>query len=170
MATYKNMTNTKFDFIIIGAGASGLFAAARATRAHKSVCVLDMGENPARRVAVSGGGKCNFTNMHADASHYFGQNPNFTRSALARFTPADMVNWVKSHKITVYEKTPGQFFADDAKHIINALLSDAYGAKIFQNTTVTAVEKSNESFIITTKDNQKFTSQKLIVATETIWA
>lgn len=165
MATYENMTNTKFDFIIIGAGASGLFAAARATRAHKSVCVLDMGENPARRVAVSGGGKCNFTNMHADASHYFGQNPNFTRSALARFTPADMINWVKSHKITVYEKTPGQFFADDAKHIINALLSDAYGAKIFQNTTVSAVEKSNESFIITTKDNQKFTSQKLIVAT-----
>ncbi|MBP5795120.1 MAG: aminoacetone oxidase family FAD-binding enzyme [Alphaproteobacteria bacterium] len=155
----------EFDIIIIGAGASGMFAAGRAMRAKKSVCILDMGLTPARRVAVSGGGKCNFTNAHADTSHYFGENPNFTRSALTRFTPADAVNWVKSHKIPIHEKTPGQFFADDAQHIVDALLSDAHGAKIFQNTTVTAIEKPGDKFIVTTAARKKFTSTKLIVAT-----
>lgn len=155
----------EFDIIIIGAGASGMFAAARATRAHKSVCVLDMGTTPARRVAVSGGGKCNFTNAHADASHYFGENPNFTRSALARFTPGDAVDWVTGHNIPIHEKAPGQFFADDAHHIVDALLSDAHGAKIYRNTTVTAVEKTDNKFIVTTTEHKKITSIKLIVAT-----
>ncbi len=155
----------EFDIIIIGAGASGLFAAARAAHAHKSVCILDMGTTPARRVAISGGGKSNFTNMHADTSHYFGENPNFTRSALTRFSPTDTINWVKSHNIPIHEKAPGQFFADDAQHIIDALLSDTRGVKIFQNTTVTAVQKSNDKFIITTDKNKKFTSTKLVVAT-----
>lgn len=142
-----------------------MFAAGRATRAKKSVCVLDMGTTPARRVAVSGGGKCNFTNMRADTSHYFGENPNFTRSALTRFTPADAVDWVTGHNIPIHEKAPGQFFADDAHHIVDALLSDARGAKIFQNTTVTAIEKPGDKFIVTTTEHKKFTSTKLIIAT-----
>jgi predicted flavoprotein YhiN len=77
-----------YDIIIIGAGASGIFAGARIK--NKSVCILDGGDAPLRRVAISGGGKCNFTNTHADHSHYFGKNSDFTRGALARFSAQDM--------------------------------------------------------------------------------
>ena len=91
-----------YDIIIIGAGASGIFAAGRIK--NKSVCILDAGSRPLRRVAISGGGKCNFTNMSADYKHYFGENSNFTRSALAVWTPADMLNWVHNHNIKTFEK------------------------------------------------------------------
>ena len=154
----------KFDIIIIGAGASGLMAAARGMAAHKSVCVIDMGDDPARKVRVSGGGKCNFTNTHADYKHYFGQNPEFTRGALARFSPADTIDWVKSHKIKMHEKAPGQYFAESAADIVNALLSDARGAKLELNTTVTGVEKLGNKFIVHC-DKKDFASEKLIIAT-----
>ena len=131
-----------FDIIIIGAGAAGLMAASRCMAAHKSVCVIDMGDTPARKVRVSGGGKCNFTNTHADYKHYFGQNPEFTRGALARWTPADTIDWVKSHKIKIHEKASGQYFAESATDIVNALLSDTRATKFELNTTVKNIEKS----------------------------
>lgn len=155
----------EFDIIIIGAGASGLFMASRATAAHKRTCVLDMGATPGRKVSVSGGGKCNFTNTHADASHYFGKNPDFVRSALSRFTPTDAIDWVKSHGIPVHEKTPGQYFADSAQNIVNALLSDTNGATIIQNTRVISVEKNTDTFIVSCENNKKFIAQKLVIAT-----
>lgn len=154
-----------FDIIIIGAGASGLFTATRAIKLHKRVFVIDMGAIPARKVAISGGGKCNFTNTHADASHYFGENPNFTRSALSRFTPIDAVDWVKSHKIPIHEKTPGQFFADDARHIVDALLNDSHGAKIILNTRVTSVDQKSGKFIVLCNDGTTFYANKLVIAT-----
>ncbi len=154
----------KFDIIIIGAGAAGLMAASRCTAAHKSVCVIDMGDSPARKVRVSGGGKCNFTNTHADYKHYFGQNPEFTRGALARWTPADTIDWVKSHKIKIHEKAPGQYFAESATDIVNALLSDARGAKFELNTTVNRVEKSGDKFLVHC-NTKNFQCEKLIIAT-----
>lgn len=155
----------EFDIIIIGAGASGLFAAGRAIALKKRVCVLDMGESPARKVAVSGGGKCNFTNTNADHTHYFGQNPEFTRGPLARWTPNNTIHWVKSHNIKIHEKTPGQYFAESADKIVNALLRDANGAQIMPNKSVQNVKKDNDTFIVTCADNSVFHSKKLIVAT-----
>ncbi len=154
-----------YDIIIIGAGASGIFAAGRLTNAHKSVCVIDMGPTPLRKVAISGGGKCNFTNLHADYKHYFGKNPSFTRSALARWTPTDTVDWVKSHKIKIYEKSPGQYFADTSQNIIDALLRDADGATIELNTCVQSAEKQGENFIVKCGNNKTYTAKKLIIST-----
>ena len=155
----------EFDIIIIGAGASGLFAAARAIQANKTVCILDMGKFPARKVMVSGGGKCNFTNARADYTHYFGANPKFVRGALARWTPTDTLNWIKSHNIDFYEKSPGQYFAESADKIVAALLHDATGAKIVQNKTVQSVQNSGDKFMVQCHDNTQFTAKKLIVAT-----
>lgn len=154
-----------FDIIIIGAGSAGLMAAARGVKANKSICLIDMGAMPARKVIVSGGGKCNFTNTHADYKHYFGKNPEFTRGALARWTPVDTLNWAKSHNIKVHEKTPGQYFADSAKNIVEALLHDAKGANFILNTTVNDVKKQNDNFVIKCDNNQTFYAKKLVVAT-----
>ena len=156
---------TKFDIIIVGAGAAGLFAAGRAIAQHKSVCVLDMGPTPGRKVHVSGGGKCNFTNMHADYKHYFGQNPQFTRGALARFTPTDALTWAKAHKIKVHEKSPGQYFAESADDVLNALKSDANGAKFLMNKCVKSADKNGDEFIIQCTDNTKYYAKKLVIAT-----
>ena len=93
-----------FDIIIIGAGAAGLMTAARGVTMGYNVCVLDMGQSPARKVMVSGGGKCNFTNINTDYKHYFGKNPDFVRGALARWGAQDTINWVKSHNIKIFEK------------------------------------------------------------------
>jgi len=154
-----------FDIIIIGAGASGLITAARGVAANKTTCVIDMGSTPARKVAVSGGGKCNFTNTAANHKHYFGTNPEFTRGAMARWTPTDTIGWIKSHDIQIHEKSPGQYFAESATDIVNALLADAKGAKIELNTTVQSIEKLDDKFIITCNNNKKFITKKLVIAT-----
>ena len=114
-----------YDVIIIGAGAAGLMAAAELVIRQKTTLILDMGDKPARKVAVSGGGNCNFTNLHADHTHYFGKNPQFVRSALTQWTPVDTLNWVKSHGIKTTEKEPGRYFCKNGTdEIVDALLSD----------------------------------------------
>ncbi len=154
-----------YDTIIIGAGAGGLKAAAELYKRKKSVLILDMGDNPARKVAVSGGGKCNFTNLSADYTHYFGNNPNFVRSALAQYSPTDTLNWVKQHTIKYYEKEPGRFFCtNSANDIIKALINDIENTEIQYNTNVTNVLKQNDIFTVTT-DSKTFQSKSLIVAT-----
>ena len=99
-----------FDVIILGAGAASLKAASVLKSRKKSVLIVDMGDKPARKVAISGGGKCNFTNTHADHTHYFGKNPRFVMSALVQWSPIDTLNWVKSHNIAFIEKEPGRYF------------------------------------------------------------
>lgn len=153
-----------YDIIIIGAGAGGLKAATELHTRKKSVLIIDMGDKPARKVAISGGGKCNFTNLAADYTHYFGKNPNFVRSALAQFSPNDTLNWVKKHKIKYYEKEPGRFFcADSADDIVNALLSDIGNININYNMIVKDVIKTNDFFTIKTNHGE-FQSKSLIIA------
>ena len=151
-----------YDIIIIGAGASGIFAATRIK--NKSVCILDSGDAPLRRVAISGGGKSNFTNTHADHNHYFGTNPEFTRGALARFSSLDMLNWARDHNLRIHEKSPGQYFCDDSQNIIAALLHDAKNADIKLNTTVKSATKTDDIFEIET-NNGTFTARHLCIAT-----
>lgn len=153
-----------YDIIIIGAGASGLFAAGRLCKKCKNICIIDMGNTPARKVAISGGGKCNFTNTHADYRHYFGKNPEFTRSALTRMTPNNTLNWAKSHNIKFFEKTPGQYFAEKSSDITNALLQDIDNTEIVLSTCVQETTKQNDLFLIKT-DTGNFQAKKLIIAT-----
>ena len=154
----------KFDTIIIGAGASGLMATTRLIKRNKSVLVIDMGDTPARKVAISGGGNCNFTNLRADFTHYFGKNPQFVISALNQFSPKDMLDWVKRHNIKYNEKEPGRYFCKNgANEIVNALLQDAKGATIKYNTNVIGVDKDGDKFIIKTNSGD-FASGSVIVA------
>lgn len=154
-----------FDTIIIGAGAAGLMAAIQLTQRKKSILILDMGDNPARKIAISGGGNCNFTNMRADHAHYFGKNPRFVMSALSQFSPRDTLNWVKSHDIEYVEKEPGRYFCKNgANEIVNGLLCDIGNTPIKYNTNVIDLEKTGDIFVMKT-DNGVFNALSVIVAT-----
>ena len=153
-----------YDTIIIGAGASGLMAAGQLQKRKKSVLILDIGDKPARKVAISGGGNCNFTNLRADFSHYFGKNPRFVISALNQFSPNDMLNWVKKHNIKYIEKEPGRYFCKNgAKEILGALLQETKDATIKYNTEVIDVNKSDDTFTLKTNHGD-FAAVSVIMA------
>ena len=154
-----------YDTIIIGAGASGLFAATQLAKRGKNTLIIDMGDMPARKIAISGGGNCNFTNTRADYTHYFGKNPRFVMSALARFSPNDTLNWVKSHKIQYVEKEPGRYFCKNGSDdIVSALLQDIGNTKIQYKTNVIDIEKSDDTFTIKTNHGILY-AKSVIVAT-----
>ena len=118
-----------FDAIVIGAGAAGLFCAGVAAQRGLSVLLIDHGEKIAEKIRISGGGRCNFTNRELDPAaphrHFIGQNPHFCRSALARYTPNDFIDLVRSHGIAFHEKHKGQLFCDrSAEDIIQMLLKE----------------------------------------------
>ena len=115
----------KFDVIIIGAGAAGLFCAAQAGQRGRRVLLLDNGKKPGRKILMSGGGRCNFTNMYTDPAAYLSHNPHFCKSALARYTQWDFIELVNRHKIAYHEKTLGQLFCDDsAAQIVDMLTAE----------------------------------------------
>ena len=154
-----------YDVVIVGCGASGLMAAAQLVRRKKSVLIIDIGNTPARKVAVSGGGNCNFTNTAAGFTHYFGKNPRFVMSALAQWSAHDTLNWAKSHKIEFIEREPGRYFCKNgAQAVLDALLRDIGKTEIKFNTTAETVEKSGEKFIVKT-NNGEFCAKSVIVAT-----
>ena len=155
----------QYDVIIIGAGAAGLSAAGELVTRGKRVLALDMGNTPARKVAVSGGGNCNITNIAAGVTRYFGENPNFVRGALSRVRPSDILQWCENHKIKLYEKTPGRYFcADGANTVVSALLTDASGADIRYNHSVESVARQDDKFVVRA-NNSDFQSDALIIAT-----
>ena len=154
-----------YDVVIIGAGAAGLKAAAELRNRNKSFLIIDMGNTVARKVAISGGGKCNFTNIAANYTQYFGKNPQFARSALSQWSPNDTLNWVKAHNIEVYEKEPGRFFCkNSANDIIKALLYDIRDTEIKKDSNVINVDKNKEIFEIKTSA-ETFKSKTVIIAT-----
>jgi len=156
----------KADVIIIGAGASGLMCAAACGRLGRSVLVLDHSEQVGAKILVSGGGRCNFTNHHVAAEHYLSNNPQFCRSALARFTPRDFLSLVEQHNILYYEKEAGQLFCQASSRAILTMLlkeCDKAGAQILPRHKVIQIEKT-DLFSVTT-DHGTFTSQSLVIAT-----
>ncbi len=110
------------DVLVLGAGAAGMMCAFEAGRRGRQVMLLDHADRPGRKILISGGGRCNFTNTGTRADHFLSENPHFARSALARFTPADMMALVEKHGIRYHEKTLGQLFCDDSARRIVALL------------------------------------------------
>ncbi|MCF1473246.1 MULTISPECIES: NAD(P)/FAD-dependent oxidoreductase [Rhizobium/Agrobacterium group] len=157
----------RVDVVVIGAGAAGMMAAIRAGQRGRSVAVLDHAKAPGEKIRISGGGRCNFTNIHAGPKQYLSANPHFAKSALARFTPADFIAMVERHRIGWHEKTLGQLFCDDsAKDIIRMLLEEmrAAGAKLHMQTDIRAVEKTLDGFRVETSEGA-IACQSLVIAT-----
>lgn len=115
----------RFDAVVIGAGAAGMFCAAMAGQAGRRVLLLDNGKKPGRKILMSGGGRCNFTNLYVEPAAYLSQNRHFCKSALARYTQWDFIELVGKHGIAWHEKTLGQLFCDDsAQQIVDMLVAE----------------------------------------------
>src|ERR687889_594413 len=132
------------DVIIIGGGAAGLFCAIEAGRRGRSVLVIEHAGQVGKKIAISGGGRCNFTNLYTSAANFISANPHFSKSALARYTPADFVALVERHGIAYHEKKLGQLFCDgSSRQIINMLLGEcqAAGVEVLPGCRVLSVRK-----------------------------
>ena len=157
----------KADVIIIGAGASGLFCAAQLGQAGKNVVVLDSGKKIGRKILMSGGGFCNFTNLDVTPQHYLSQNRHFVKSALARYTNWDFIGLVAQYGITYHEKELGQLFCDKgAEEIVQMLQSECDKGKvdIQLRQAVVSVEKVANHFEIQTA-SETYQAQHLVIAT-----
>lgn len=156
----------QFDVIILGAGAAGLMAAIAAGRRGRSVLVLDHAPEPGRKILISGGGRCNFTNIHTAPDRFFSENRRFCASALAGFGPRDVLAMVESHRIAWHEKTLGQLFCDgSARAIVAMLLAEcaAAGVEIRTGCTITEVG-GTPGFCLATSAGP-FAAGSLILAT-----
>ena len=158
--------NRNYDVIILGAGAAGLMCAIEAGKRGRSVLVLERADRIGKKILISGGGRCNFTNLHTGPENFLSANPHFAKSALARYTPADFVRLVEKHGIPYHEKKLGQLFCDRAASDITAMLEqecrDA-GVEIRCNTKVNEVLK-NDQFTVQAED-ASFSACRLVVAT-----
>ncbi len=157
-----------WDLIVLGAGGAGLMCAARAASRGKRVLVLDHGDKLGRKILISGGGRCNFTNIGAGPKNYFSENEHFAKSAFARFTPQDFLALVEKHGIAYYEKKLGQLFCrDSAQDIVDLLRAecDEYGAEIRLQTKIIDVEKNSEGAFVLQTNKGDFSAAALVVAT-----
>lgn len=156
----------KFDVIIIGGGAAGLFCATQAGKRGRRTLVIEHNSQVGRKILISGGGRCNFTNREVSANNFISQNPYFCKSALARYTPNDFIELIKSHKIQYYEKKLGQLFCkESSRQIVEMLERESQKAKveIRVNCSVKEVSK-DERFKIETNQGV-FESENLVIAT-----
>ncbi|MBU2894593.1 NAD(P)/FAD-dependent oxidoreductase [Colwellia sp. D2M02] len=158
------------DVLIIGAGAAGLMCAATAGYRGKSVVVVDMGKKPARKVLISGGGRCNFTNENATPENYLCQNPHFAKSALSRYSAQDFIDLVDRHGLNYHHKTLGQLFCDDsAQDLVDILMTECEwaGVEINLRSEVLSVtplqDEKTLGYIVKTHD-KSYQCQSLVVA------
>lgn len=136
----------RFDVVVVGAGGAGMMCAIRAGQRGRKVCLLDHSAKIGRKILISGGGRCNFTNIHATPANYQSNNPHFAKSALSRYRPDDFIKLVRKHRISYHEKKLGQLFCDGtAEAIVNLLVRECEDANvIFQNPcTVDSIEKAH---------------------------
>ncbi len=162
----REIGKTNRDVIIIGAGASGLLCAVECARRGRSVVVLDHAARTGSKISISGGGRCNFTNRNAAAGHYLSQNPHFCKSALARFTPRDILALVEKHHIAYYEKEEGQMFCvKSAQDIVSLLENECAraGVELLLKCSITDITR-DKRFSVTT-NRGVFASESLVIAT-----
>jgi predicted Rossmann fold flavoprotein len=158
--------NSQFDVIVLGAGAAGLMCAVEAGKRGRRVAVLERAERIGKKILISGGGRCNFTNLHCRPENFISANPHFAKSALARYTPADFIALVEKHGIAYHEKTLGQLFCDgSAQQIVTMLETEcrAAGVRIQTNVNVEQVTRDT-GFIVHAGDDQ-FHGASLVIAT-----
>jgi predicted Rossmann fold flavoprotein len=161
--------NPRFDVLILGGGAAGLMCAIEAGRRGRRVAVLERAERIGKKILISGGGRCNFTNLHCRAENFISANPHFAKSALARYTPADFIALVEKHGIAYHEKTLGQLFCDgSAQQIVSMLEREcrASGVEILTNVKIEIVERTTqESGFTINAGERKFATDSLVMAT-----
>ncbi len=154
-----------FDYIIIGAGAAGLMCAVEANKSGGRGLVLDHAEKVAQKIRISGGGRSNFTNLHATPANFLSDNPRFCVSALKRYTQFDFINLVEKHAIPYHERDHGQLFCDgSAQQIIDMLVQEAAGVSIRCSTTISEITKSDDLFTLQS-NHGRFTTKSLVIAT-----
>jgi len=161
------LTPQIFDTLIIGAGAGGLMCAGEAAARGRRVVVIDHAQKIAEKIRISGGGRCNFTNLYATPDNYVSQNARFCISALKRFTQHDFLKMVDERAIAYHERDHGQLFCDTSATEIIDLLVDrckSFGARIQMHTTITAVEKTDTGFTVQTSQGP-FACRSLVIAT-----
>ncbi len=154
------------DVIIIGAGAAGLFCAYQAAQRGRRVLLLEHMPEPGKKILISGGGRCNFTNMYASPEQYISDNPHFCKSAMARYTPWDFIDLVLEHNIPYHEKKLGQLFCDNnARDIVDMLLNlcQEAGVRLFTGVKAEDVSRSETGFKVHTP-GQVFEAPKLVLA------
>lgn len=155
------------ETLILGAGAAGLFCGARVAQRGRSVLVLDHSKKPAEKVRISGGGRCNFTNLETEANRFLSNNPHFAKSALARYTPWDFCSLMAEHGLTWHEKTLGQLFCDQKSGAVIQLLLDELtkaGGELRLEASIHAVAHEDGSFVAQTSLGP-VCAEHLVVAT-----
>jgi predicted Rossmann fold flavoprotein len=155
-----------FDALILGGGAAGLMCALEAGRRGRRVALLEHADRLGKKILISGGGRCNFTNLHCQPENFLSANPHFAKSALARYTPADFIALVEKHSIPYHEKTLGQLFCDSSARDILGMLEEeckAAGVTVFVGTKIQEVSRP-DAFVVRSADAE-FRAPVLVVAT-----
>ncbi len=160
----------RFDVVIVGAGAAGLMCAMEAGKRGRRVLVLDHSSKIAEKIRISGGGRCNFTNLHTSPANFLSRNSHFCRSALSRYTQHDFISLVKRHRIAYHEKTLGQLFCNDsAQQIIDMLLAECAdaGVLISSDTSISSIQHDGKYNISAVKNKEalEYSCQSLVIAT-----
>lgn len=157
-----------FDIVVIGAGAAGLMAAARAGSKGKSVLLIDHSNRIGEKIRISGGGRCNFTNIHTSPANFLSDNPHFCKSALSRYKPKDFIALVESYNIAYHDKGRGQLFCDDkATQIIDMLVSECEKSKVtfWMGTEIRGIDKTEGGFSVSSSKSMNVTCSALVIAT-----
>ncbi len=159
-----------FDVVILGAGAAGLMCAMEAGKRGRSVLVLERAERIGKKILISGGGRCNFTNLHCTAENFISANPHFAKSALSRYTPQDFIQLVRKHGIRYHEKTLGQLFCDhSAQEIVSMLESECRHAGVEILTGIKKIDRlereEQDGGFRVIAGTREFTGESLVIAT-----
>ncbi len=155
-----------YDALVLGAGAAGLMCAIEVGRRGRRVFVLERADRPGKKILISGGGRCNFTNLHCAPENFISGNPHFAKSALARYTVADFISLVERHNIPYHEKTLGQLFSDrTAQDILGMLLTECAAAKAELLTNIAVQEVTRTDQFVVRADEREFRAPVLVVAT-----
>ncbi len=155
-----------FDALVLGGGAAGLMCAIEAGKRGRRVAVLERAERIGSKILISGGGRCNFTNIHCQPENFLSHNPHFAKSALARYTPADFLAWLDKHRIPYHEKTLGQMFCDrSAQDVVGMLVREcqAAGVQIFLGALIEEVRRDTR--FVVRAGREEFHAPALVVAT-----
>jgi predicted Rossmann fold flavoprotein len=161
------MKSSDIDVLIVGAGAAGMMCAIEAGKRGRRVRVIDHARAPGEKIRISGGGRCNFTNLGTSGANFLGENPRFALSALRRFTQHDFIKMVDRHGVAWHEKTLGQLFCDDSAKLIIRMLIDemkAAGVTLSLGVGVKTVERAGERFQVDLDDGSRVTAASLVVA------
>jgi predicted Rossmann fold flavoprotein len=167
MTPHRNSSANSYDAIIIGAGAAGLMCAAVAGQRGRRVLLLEQARQPGEKIRISGGGRCNFTNLHTTPANFLSDNPRFCHSALSGYTQRDFIALVENYGIAWHEKTRGQLFCDgSSRQIVDMLLQECHKAdvQLRGGVRISAIAKGDSGFAVTT-DQGEFRAASLVVAT-----